>query len=338
MKIDSSRLMVWGSLLLAVVMAVAQEASKEWTIRRTDDPDVVRFTVRRLKPGSTWSTTQDMPRSRFEGLSMEVLEHSGTATFQYVQDAGSLVCRGRFSWIGGSGDYKFIPDPKFSAALRSMGYEAPDENEQFTMLLGGVTLDFARSVKDAGLQASTEELIQLRTHGVTRDYVEEVRRAGYSNFQARDLIDLRIHGVQSDLLRDLKDAGYDLAARDIVDLHIHGVDAEYLRKLRTFGLRPAAAELTALRMHGVTPEYLSGLKGAGYGNLSAGEMVQLHNHGVETAFAKDAHDLGYSFTPEELVQLHMHGVNAGYLRRLHDAGMRNLNADQIAKLRMHGVD
>lgn len=68
MKIDSWRLMIWGCLLIAVVMAVAQEAAKEWTIRRTDNPDVVRFTVRRVRPGSTWSSTQDMPRSRFDGL------------------------------------------------------------------------------------------------------------------------------------------------------------------------------------------------------------------------------------------------------------------------------
>jgi len=36
--------------------------------------------------------------------------------------------------------------------------------------------------------------------------------------------------------------------------------------------------------------------------------------------------------------LQMHGVDGAYLRRLQDAGMRNLNAEQIAKLRMHGVD
>jgi hypothetical protein len=338
MKIDSSRLMVWGALLLAVVMAVAQEATKDWTIRRTDDPDVVRFTVRRMRPGRTWSSTQDVPRSRFEGLSMEVLEHGGPAKFQYVQDAGTLVFQGRFSWIGGSGDYKFVANPNFAAALRSMGYATPDEDEQFTMLLGGVSLDFARGVKNAGLRASTEELIQLRSHGVTLEYVGEVRRAGYADLQAHDLIDLRIHGVRSDFLRDLKDAGYHLAVREVIDLRIHGVDSDYLRRLRSHGLRPAAAELTQLRIHGVTPEYLSGMKDAGYGNLSADEIVQLRIHGVETALASDARELGYSFTPEELVRLRIHGVGGAYLRRLRDAGMRNLNAEQIAKLKMHGVD
>ena len=254
MRMDTSRLMVWGGFLLAVVMAVGQEATKEWTIRRTDDPDVVRFTVRRIRPGSIWSSTQDVPRSRFEGLSIEVLEHGGPARFQYVQDAGTLECQGRFSWMGGSGDYKFVPTAGFAAALRGMGHTSPSDDEQFTMLLSGVTLDFARGVKDAGLQASTEELNQLRTHGVTLEYIEDVRRAGYVDLQAHDVIDLRIHGVRGDFLRDLKDAGYNLAVREVIDLRIHGVDSDYLHELRSYGLRPAAAELTQLRIHGVTPE------------------------------------------------------------------------------------
>jgi hypothetical protein len=36
--------------------------------------------------------------------------------------------------------------------------------------------------------------------------------------------------------------------------------------------------------------------------------------------------------------LRIHGVDGSYLKRLRDAGMRNLNAEQIAKLRIHGVD
>jgi len=34
----------------------------------------------------------------------------------------------------------------------------------------------------------------------------------------------------------------------------------------------------------------------------------------------------------------MHGVDSHYLRHLQDTGMRNLSADQIAQLRIHGVD
>ena len=51
----------------------------------------------------------------------------------------------------------------------------------------------------------------------------------------------------------------------------------------------------------------------------------------------EAHDLGYHFTPGELVELHDHGVDGKYLRTIHDSGIRNLNADQIVQLHDHGV-
>jgi hypothetical protein len=338
MKLDSSNLMVWGGILFAMVMAVAQEANKEWTIHRTGDADVVQFTVRRIRPGSHWSSTEDVPRSKFQGLSLDTLEHGGAAKFRYVADAGALECTGRFSWTGGSGDYTFVPNPAFASALRDLGYATPDQDEQFTMLLTGVTLDFARGVKDARLGASTAELIRLRTHGVTLAYIDDVRRAGYTNLLASDVIDLRIHGVSADFLQDLKAAGYSLSAQQAINLRIHGVDSDFVRKLQNYGLRPAAADLTQLRIHGVTPEYLAGMKDAGYGSLSADDLVQLRIHGVETAFAREARGLGYSFTPDDLVQLRIHGVDGAYLRTLRDAGMRNLTAEQIARLKMHGVD
>lgn len=338
MKLESTNLMIWGGILFAVVMAVAQEANKEWTIHRTGDADTLQFTVRRIRPGSHWSSTDNVPRSRFQGLSLDTLEHGGPAKFRYVADAGTLECTGRFSWTGGSGDYTFVPSPAFGSALRDMGYATPDQDEQLTMLLTGITLDFARGVKDARLGASTSDLIRLRSHGVTLAYVDGVRRAGYTSLLAPDIVDLRDHGVTVSFLQDLKDAGYNLSAQEAIDLRDHGVDSDFVRKLRSYGLRPAAAELTELRDHGVTPEYLAGMKDAGYGSLSAGDLVQLRDHGVETAFVREARGCGYNFTPGELVELRDHGVDGAYLRTLRDAGMRNLSAEQIAKLKMHGVD
>jgi hypothetical protein len=366
MRFDSSNLMIGGAILVAVVMAVAQEANKEWKLKTTGTPDILRFTVRRFKPGSEWSSTRDVPRSHFRGLSIETLEHGGPAKFEYVEDAGSLACTGRFSWTGGSGDYTFVPNPQFADEMHKLGYMAPDRDQQFSMMIMGVTLDFARGVKDAGLRASTEQLIDLRAHGVTMEYIAEARRGGYQNFLAQDFIEMRDHGVRSDFLRDLKtygynldargivmlrdhgvntefirdlkQAGYDLPAREITELRDHGVSTEYLRELRDNGLRPKAGELTQLRDHGVTPEFLKGIHDAGYDKLDADEIVQLRDHGVEAKFAQQAHALGYNFTPRELVQLRDHGVTAAYLRNLRDSGMPNLTAQQIEKLRENGVE
>jgi hypothetical protein len=64
----------------------------------------------------------------------------------------------------------------------------------------------------------------------------------------------------------------------------------------------------------------------------------LRDHGVDTNFAREAKAMGYDFTPEQMTRLRDCGVNERYLQTLRDAGMRNLTAEQIAKLKMHGVD
>jgi hypothetical protein len=330
-------LIVTGAVLLAALLA-GQESGQEWTLRRGGSADMVHFTIERWKPGNHSSHSSDVPLSRFRGFSTSLFEIGGKANFEYVQDAGRLVCEGNFSMSRGSGTFTFAPDPNYTAELRRLGYMEPNGEQLFTMMMVGVGLDFARAVHDAGLNASTSQLIDLRIHGVTPDYMREMEQAGYHGLSVQNYIDLRIHGVSPEFVRDLKAAGYDLSAQQVIELRIHGVSSDYLRDLKAYGLRPRASELVDLRIHGVTPEYLKGLKDTGYTDLAAQKITELRIHGVSTDFIHDAKDLGYSFSAQELIDLRIHGVDGAYLRRLRDAGLKNLNASQIQQLRIHGVD
>ena len=207
-------------------------------------------------------------------------------------------------WVGtGSGSYTFIADRAFVSALQQMGYDSPDDEQLLSMLMMDIDRRFAREIHDSGLRASSQDLIGLKIHGVSLDYIREARRAGYETFTADDYVQLRIHGVGTDFLRELRAAGYDLRAGDITQLRIHGVDSGYVRELKDYGLKPDASDLTQMRIHGVTPEYLKGLKDAGYEKLRADEINQLRIHGVATDFVQQATRLGYNFTPQELAQL-----------------------------------
>jgi len=329
---------VIAGALLAGWIATGQESRQEWRLKRADSPDMVQFTVERWKVGSHWSNSNDVPLSRFRGLTAETFDRGGRVTFEYVQDAGRLICQGDFSWRRGSGTFQFEPNPQFGEELRRLGYIAPDQEQTFTMMMTGMSLEFARGVRDAGLHASTGQLIDLRIHGVSLDYLSEAQQAGYASFSAEDYIDLKIHGVRTEFLRDLKGAGYSLSSSQIVELAIHGVNSGYMRELRDYGLKPQPSDMVQLKIHGVSPTYLKGLKDAGYGVLAVDEITNLKIHGVSLDFIQESKTLGYRFTPDELTNLSIHGVNAAYLRRLRDAGMQNLSAQQVEKLKIHGVD
>lgn len=322
----------------ATLLAFSENWDAQWRITPSLSTNKVHFTIRRSNTFGNWSSSRDVSLDNFRGFSLSMLASPGPAKFEYVADAGHLLCEGRYLMGAGSGTYTFTPDPEFAAFLQQLGGDTPDDEQLFSMLMMDINRAFVREISDAGLRASSQDLIALKTHGVDLNYIREARQAGYQNFSVDDYVQLKIHGVDTTFLRDLKSAGYDLHAGDIAQLRIHGVDSRYMRDLKSYGLKPDASDITKMRIHGVTPDYLRGLKEAGYENLRADEVDQLRMHGVETRFVQEARRLGYDFTPEELAQLQMHGVDAAYLRRLQDSGMRHLNAEQISKLRMHGVD
>jgi len=363
---DADIMIVVGAMLGAAILATGQQTGNEWKLRYAGDSDRVHFSVDRYTRFSHWAFGSDVPLSRFRGFSLSMLDLGGPAKFEYVADAGKLVCKGNFSWSRGTGTFTFVPSPEFAAEMTKLGYDAPTADQAFDMMASNVGLDFARGIRDAGLEASTSQLLQLHNHGLTLDYIRDVQRAGYRDFRAQDYIDVRNHGVTADFLHDLKTAGYNLTSRQIIDLRMHGVNAEFMGDLKqagydlpvgeitelrmhgvdgrfvgdlkTYGLHPKASDLVQFKMHGVTPEFLRELKDSGYGEISEEQIVQLRNHGVGPEFIREASAMGYRFTPQELTDLQMHGVNADYLRRLKESGMRNLDAQQIAKLKMHGVD
>lgn len=326
-----------GAVLSACFMLPGQDGRQEWSLSRYDG-NTVRLSINRWNPGSRTQFSTDVPVSRFRGLSAALFNGGGSAKFDYVQDAGRIVCEGRFSFGRGSGTFTVAADPGFLSELKKLGYEAPDENQLFSMFMMGVRLDDARAARETGLNASLQQLIDMRAHGVNADYIRETRRAGYRDLHAADLIEMKNHGVAPEFLRDLKAAGYAISTREVVDLRNHGVNSEYLRDLKDFGLHPEPRDMVEMKNHGVTPEYLKGLKDAGYGNLAAGEITNLRNHGVGVEFVREARELGYEFTARELAELRNHGVDGRYLRRLHDSGMKNLDAEKVKKLKVHGID
>src|SRR5579863_1932481 len=355
-----------AAALVAAAIAPGVSWRQEWKLKAGSSPDTVHFTVKRSKWDNNWSTSNDVPLANFRGFSRDLLARGGEARFEYVQDAGRLICEGNFSWGRGSGEFTFAPNPAYLSELKRLGYQAPDDDELFAMLMSDVSLDFARGVREGVPDASTKNLVELRIYGVTLDYIREAKQAGYKDFTAKDYIDMRTYGVGSDFLRglkssgynlpahdivqlrtygvsaefvgDLKRAGYDLSAKQITDLRIHGISSSYLRDLKNYGLQPDAADLVQFQNYGVSPDYLKGLKNAGYSGLSAKEITELRTYGVDTRFMQEAKDLGYNFTPKELIELRVQGVGGSYLRKIRDSGMRNLTASQIAKLRVYGVD
>ncbi|HEX3746772.1 MAG TPA: hypothetical protein VHW09_22695 [Bryobacteraceae bacterium] len=328
-----------GAVILEAVTAPGTGLSgRGWKLSHAGDAGMVRLTLERSRPGNRMVTSNDVSLKNFQGFTPEMLNHSGPAKFQYVQDAATLECEGKFGWGRGSGSFTVTPNPQFAAELVRLGFAPPNQDDLYQFVITGTTLDFIREVRGAGIVATLQDVLDLSAHGVTSQYIHDVARTGYRDLKADDLIALHDHGVEAHFLEKLKDAGYQLDSGQVIQLKDHGVDSSFIGDLAANGLQPDSADLVAMRDHGVTADYLRAVRDAGDGAFRADETITMRDHGVSREFVLETHDLGYRFTPNELVELHDHGVDEKYLRTIHDSGMRNLNADQLVQLHDHGVE
>lgn len=252
-----------------------------WRMRRSSDPGMAKMEIEHRRGFDTSKWISDVPWSSFKGLTREQAGGSlGKTQFALVRDAGALLCEGTVRFGTGSGAFLFKPDPDFAAELAKIGYPAPNEDELWQLVVHDVSLQFARAVRDAGMDASIDDLKRLRGHGVTMEEIREMQTAGLA-LSAGELVRLRDHGAKPGYVRELREAGYDFDANAIVQLRNHGVTAEFARAARTLGYDFGSGELVKLRDHGVDSAYLRRLKDAGYANLEAGQIARLRDHGID---------------------------------------------------------
>jgi beta-lactamase regulating signal transducer with metallopeptidase domain len=166
---------------------------------------------------------------------------------------------------------------------------------------------------------SIDDLITLRSVGVTPAYIDEMRGAGLGELSLDDVVSLRVQGVTSEYVKNLRAAGLELKDADTVaSLRAQGVTSDYIAGMRAAGYAGLTTrQLVSLRAMGVTPEYVKQMADAGYRNLSADELSSLRAQGVSPSFVKALADAGYTnLSARDLVRLAAVGVNAEFIRDL----------------------
>lgn len=171
------------------------------------------------------------------------------------------------------------------------------------------------------------------------DFIDEMAAAGYTNLSIDELVKLKTAGITADYVQSLRALGFaNLTTKELTSLGISGVTPAYIKSIRAAGYNDLSAkELTSFRIHGVTPEYIKALRGAGYADLPAKQLIDFAVQGVTPSFINGIAAAGYSrLSPRELVSLRVFGVTPEFIRKAR-ARLGELTIKQLVSLKNAGI-
>lgn len=142
-------------------------------------------------------------------------------------------------------------------------------------------------------------------------YIDQLASVGYTGLSLDDLVELKSLGVTAGYIRDLASVGYaHPTVRELSEARSLGVTADYARGLRAyFGTSMTLAQVGEYRALGIAPDYVQSMAAAGYPKLSMRDMEELKAFGIDASFIRSAAAHGFkNLTVKQLEDLKASGI------------------------------
>ncbi len=184
---------------------------------------------------------------------------------------------------------------------------------------------------------SVDQLVALKIQGVTPEYVREVKAAGL-NPDINQLIAMKIQGVSPSYLRDWKAAGIDVDINNAIGMKIQGVTPAYIKEVQATGLNPSINQLMGMKIQGVTPEYIREVQASGWKSVTIDQLIALKIQGVKPTDAAEFEKLGLKdLTINDLIALRIQGVSPSYIQGMRAAGFTTSKVNEFIGAKIQGV-
>jgi len=276
----------WRVLILTLAFTCAANAADitgTWAIQDLQIANKLQLSLNTVQNGKgTTNSSSAIDASELRGLTPgQMAVPMGTvARFELVREAGTFTCEGYFKAGNGAGTFVFRPNPSFIQDMRALGFLDIPEDRLFTMAVFNIGPRFASEIRATGVAIDeTSELVSMRIHGVTGDFIRGIQRANYSP-TSKELVNMRIHGVTIDFANAVQRMYTSAPIAKLVNMRIHGVTLEFANDVRQIFPSASIDDLVKLRIHGVTLEYIRNLRSRS-GNLTLDQIVRSKIHGIE---------------------------------------------------------
>jgi len=215
---------------------------------------------------------------------------------------------------------------------------APEERQPASEATGQTGRSYIADMEAAGYKNLTvDQLVALKIQGVTPEYVREIKAAGL-NPDINQLIAMKIQGVSPAYLRDWKAAGIDADINHAIAMKIQGVTPAYVKDVQATGLSPSINQLIGMKIQGVTPEYIREVQTSGWKSVTIDQLIAMKIQGVKPADAAEFEKLGFKeLSINDLIALRIQGVSPSYIQSMRSAGFTTDKVHEFIGAKIQGV-
>ena len=230
----------------------------------------------------------------------------------------------------------------FIDAMAAAGIKITDVDELIALKTQGVTPEYIKGMRDLGLQPDTDQLIGLKVQGITPEYVREMRTF-YPNPKVDELIGMKVQGITPDYIREVRGLYPKIDIDEVIGMKVQGVTPQYLkvqditpeyvRGFHDLGLQPSAEDLIGLKVQGVTPDYMKEMRATGL-KPGTDELIGMKVQGITPEYVKSLQAAGFKdVNCDELIGAKVQGVTPEFIEKARKHGFQNLTLDKLIALK-----
>jgi bla regulator protein blaR1 len=205
----------------------------------------------------------------------------------------------------------------------------------------GVTPEYIESIRKLGYSDLTaKQAVELRSLGINEEFVKQARGWTNGNPTIEELVELKSIGMSADFINGMKQAGYNnLTIEQLVELKAVGVNPEFVESMRRAGFdRLTPDDLTELKSMGLNEAFIKEAQGWGFGKLSKDDLVEIKAMGISPEYARSMKALGFdNLSLKQLIEVKAVGVNAEFIKEMRELGFDRLTLDQLVEMKSMGI-
>ena len=185
---------------------------------------------------------------------------------------------------------------------------------------------------------SVDDLVALKVQGITPEYVREMRAAGLDP-NVHQLIAMKVQGVDPQWVKEIRATGLNPSLSEMIAMKIQGVSADYVRQAMTHGLKNEnVGEIIAMKIQGVNPSDAEEYRKAGLDDISLHQIIAMRIQGVTPEYVKQMRAEGFKTTStHEFLEAKIQGVTPDFVRQAKSHGFTDLTAHKLIALKMADV-